>query len=154
MLGVYKKAFRSAEDGEKKKKKNYPVLFFALWKPVALDVLTLEGGGVRELTVFKAQQGFSHLAHTHIHTHTHYTHIPSSIHLKLLIQTHPYSTLMQGSTGQRYNASEKREEREERVTPEYQCSLPSHCRQRRRTGGGVIDHFAFFSWLESQSRPS
>lgn len=68
--------------------------------PMPLDVLTLERWGVWELTVFKAQQGCSHSSHTH-----------TFIHPKILIRTHPYSTQMQGGTGQRSNASDEREER-------------------------------------------
>lgn len=94
-------------------------------RPMTLDVLTVEGWGVSELTVFKAQQGCSH---SPAHTHT-------FIHPKILIQTHPYSTQMQGSTGQRSHAPDERG-KERNKWDQDQCGLQSHCRQRWQTGGG------------------
>lgn len=51
-------------------------------------------------------QGTAGLLPLSSHTHTH-----TFIHPKILIHTHPYSTQMQGSTGQRSNASDEREKR-------------------------------------------
>lgn len=82
------------------------------WRPKPLDVLTLERWSIWELTVFKAQQGYSHSTQTLIHTSKN-------------TQTQPYSTkiLKGGGDGgvgggmgggvadRRSNASVEREER-------------------------------------------
>lgn len=91
-------------------------------------------------------QGTAGLLPLILHRRTH-----TFIHPKVLIQTQPYSTMMQESTGQRSNASETERKEDKTISPVQSPIIPQTQMTYRSE---VIDHFELFSWFESQSRPS
>lgn len=98
---------------------------FSWWKPAPLDVPTLEEWVDWELTVFKAQQGCSHLAR---HKHSH---INSCIRTQILIQTHIQYTDAERHwpTVQKKQNSEEKERKRE--WDQDQCWLPKKTKNKK-----------------------